>query len=233
MAPRSEFFAGLRSQLPILAGVIPFGVIYGVVGVGAGLLPVPAQAMSSIVFAGSSQFVAVQMIREQAPGLIIVLTTLVVNLRHSLYAASVQPYLKSLPARWKWLLAYLLTDEAYATTITHYQAPGAVTYKHWFYLGAGLTLWATWQLSTAAGVLFGASALIPAAWSLDFALAVTFIGLVVPAVKDRASLAAALSAGLLAVAGAGLPYKLGLMIAAVAGILAGLAARPRTKAEPA
>jgi predicted branched-subunit amino acid permease len=121
-------------------------------------------------------------------------------------------------------LAYLLTDEAYATTIVRYRqggdAPGSLPHAHWFFLGAGFTLWFTWQLSTAVGVFLGAQ--IPESWSLDFTMAVTFIGIVVVSLKDRASLAAALSAGVVAVAAADLPYNLGLMLAALIGITVGM-----------
>jgi 4-azaleucine resistance transporter AzlC len=219
---RSEFIAGVKAELPILLGVIPFGLIYGVLASGAGLPASLAQAMSSIVFAGSAQFIAAQLIGTGAPALVLVLTTLVVNLRHMLYSASVAPYIKHLRPQWKWLLAYLLTDEAYAVTILHYQetddAPPA--HKHWFFLGAGLALWSTWQVSTGVGIFVGAQ--VPASWSLDFTLALTFIALVVPALKDRAGWAAALVGGTVAVLAAGLPFKLGLIIAALTGILAGL-----------
>ncbi len=221
MSPRAQFLAGLRSQLPIAAGVLPFGLIYGVLAIGAGLPPLPALAMSSIVFAGSSQFIGQEMIGAGAPSPLIVLTTFVVNLRHMLYSTSVEPYVKTLPIRWKLVLAYLLTDEAYATTIVNYQAAGAVTHKHWFFLGAGLALWGVWQTITAVGIFLGAQ--VPASWALDFTLALTFIGIVVPALADRAMLAAALSAGVVAVAAAALPLRLGLMLAALTGIAAGLA----------
>lgn len=221
MSSRDQFLAGVRSQLPLALGVVPFGLIYGVLAVGAGLPAGPALAMSSIVFAGSSQFIGQQMIAAGAPGPVIVLTTLVVNLRHMLYSTSVEPYLQRLPLRWKLLLAYLLTDEAYATTIANYQAPGAAGQRHWFFLGSGLTLWAEWQASSAAGVLLGAQ--VPASWALDFSLALTFIGIVVPALADAAMWSAALAAGFVAVAAAGLPLKLGLMLAAVTGIAVGLA----------
>jgi 4-azaleucine resistance transporter AzlC len=213
--------AGLRSELPILIGVIPWGLIYGVIAIGAGLPPAAALAMSSIVFAGSAQLIGAELIGGGVPGLVIVTTTLVVNLRHMLYSASISPYLKHLSARWKWLLAYLLTDEAYVVMISHYHQPTDLAHKHWFALGAGMTLWTTWQLSTAAGVFLGGR--VPASWSLDFTLALTFIGLVAPALADRASVAAAATAGLAALLAFGLPLKLGLIVAAVAGIAAGLA----------
>jgi 4-azaleucine resistance transporter AzlC len=227
---RREFLAGCRDELPILLGVAPFGMIYGVLALRAGLSSGTAQAMSSVVFAGSSQFIAVQLIRDAAPAAVVVLSIFLVNLRHALYSASVAPYLKHLGRRWKWGLAYLLTDEAYVVAASRYVRDGDVAHpsplRHWYFLGAGVTLWASWQASTAAGLFLGAQ--IPARWSLDFTLALTFIALVFPALKERATATAAVAAGLVAVAAAGLPYKLGLVLAAVAGIVAGLLVeRPR------
>jgi 4-azaleucine resistance transporter AzlC len=237
-SPRAEFAAGVRAEIPILVGVAPFGLIYGVLAISAGLPPSLALAMSSIVFAGSAQFIAAGLIGGGVPAVVLVLTTFVVNLRHMLYSASVAPYMRRLSPAWKAVLAYLMTDEAYAVVITHYEHPDELTHKHWFFLGAGLALWTTWQLSSAAGIFLTAQ--LPTSWSLDFTLALTFIGLVVPTLRDRASLAAALTAGLAAVLAAGLPLKLGLFAAAATGIVVGLVvealwpARPqRPAAEPA
>ncbi len=218
---RHELANGIKAELPIALGVIPFGLIYGVLALAGGLPPALAQAMSAIVFAGSAQFIAAQLIGAGAPGVILLLTTFIVNLRHLLYSASLSPYTKHLPARWRWLLAYLLTDEAFAVTVLHYDGETAVSpNRHYYFLGAGMTLWVAWQTSTAVGIFLGAQ--IPASWSLDFTLALTFIGLVVPVLKDRPNLGAALSAGLAAVFANGLPFKLGLMVAALTGILVGV-----------
>ena len=114
-----SFWAGVRAEFPLLIGVFPFGLIYGTLALKAGLSPVAAQMMSSIVFAGSSQFITAQLIHDAAPGIVIVLTIAIVNLRHMLYSASIAPYFKDLSPRWKGLLAYLLTDEAYAAAVSH------------------------------------------------------------------------------------------------------------------
>lgn len=222
----SEFLAGIKAELPILVGALPFGLIYGVAAVQAGVAPVLAQAMSALVFAGSAQFIVAQLIGSGTPAAILILTGLIVNLRHALYSVSLAPHLVALPLRWKALLAYLLTDEAYAVTITHYDQPAgpgspAATQKHWYFLGAGLALWLPWQLSTAVGIFLSAE--VPAAWSLDITLPLTFIALVVPNLKDRASIAAAASAGLAAVLARNLPLKLGLVTATLIGIGVGLA----------
>ena len=217
---RSAFWAGVRAEAPILLGTVPFGLIFGVVAVGGGVPAGITQAMSSIIFAGSAQFVAANLIGASVPALVIIVTVLMINLRHALYSASVAPYVKHLPLRWKWLLAYLLTDEAYAVAITEYRRPTPLQHKHWYFLGAGLALWSSWQASTAVGLLLGAQ--VPASWALDFTLPLTFIALVVPALRTRADTAAALTAGLLAVAVANAPLRLGLVIATICGIGVGV-----------
>lgn len=221
----SAFFAGIQAELPILIGVSPFGMIYGVLAINAGLNPVPAQGMSSIVFAGSAQFVTTQLLATQSPGWVIVFTIAVMNLRHALYSASIAPYLARLREGWKWLLAYFLTDEAYAVTILHLQKKEEEKYPHYYLLGAGLALWVCWQASTALGILLGA--IIPESWSLDFTLALTFIALLVPALKRRPEILAAGVSGIVAVLTWAFPYKLGLLIAAVSGIGIGLWAEGR------
>ena len=217
MNERSKYFwAGVRAEIPLLIGVFPFGMIYGALALNAGLSEAAAQLMSSMVFAGSAQFITTQLVHESAPGFVIVLTVAVVNLRHMLYSASLAPYLSSLSTRWKALLSYLLTDEAYAPTIIHYEREGAQPFSHWFLLGAGMVLWTNWQISTALGIFLGTA--IPDSWSLDFALPLTFIAMVVPVLKNRPAIAAAVSAGVVALIAYSLPFSLGLILAALVGI---------------
>ncbi len=216
---RKMFLEGVRAELPLLIGVFPFGLIYGALALNAGLSTSAAQLMSSIVFAGSSQFVTAQLVHDAAPGLVIILTIAVVNLRHMLYSASLAPYLKDLSLRWKVLLSYLLTDEAYAPSIIKYERDGVQQFSHFFLLGAGFSLWFNWQVSTALGIFLGA--VIPKEWPLDFALPLTFIAMVVPILKNRPLVASAVSAGLVALLAFGLPYKLGIILAALTGIFVG------------
>ena len=214
-----QFWAGVQAEIPLLIGGFPFGMIYGALALNAGLSQAAAQAMSSTVFAGTAQFITAQLIHENTPGFVIILTIAVVNLRHMLYSASLAPYLAALPARWKVLLSYLLTDEAYAPTILHYEKEGVTPQAHWFLLGTGSVLWMDWQLSTALGIFLGAA--IPESWSLDFALPLTFIAMVVPVLRHRPAIAAALSAGAVALIAYSLPYQLGLILAALVGIVVG------------
>jgi 4-azaleucine resistance transporter AzlC len=228
---RSFFLAGIRAELPIVLGVLPFGLIYGVLAVSAGMSPALSVASSVIVFAGSAQFIGAQLIDAGAPALVIWATTFIVNLRHVLYSAALAPYAAHLPRRWQLLLGYLLTDEAYVVTAVHYESEqgSSLENRHWFWLGAGLTLWVSWQLSTIMGVLFGTQ--VPERWSLDFTLALTFIGMVVPLCLYRPNLAAALVAGAVGVLTNAWPYRLGLMAAALSGIAAGVLLERRTESE--
>jgi predicted branched-subunit amino acid permease len=233
-----EFLAGCRDEAPLLLGVAPFGMIYGIAALAAGVPAWVAQLASAIVFAGAAQLVIVQMLAAGAGFIPIALTSGLLNLRHVLYSASMAEYVRHLPRRWRLLLAYVLTDEAYAVAVLRYQqrhaaaadhaehtdsgtpaADATADLRHWYFLGAGFTLWAGWQLSTAAGLLFGAT--IPPEWELDFAVPLTFIALLTLLLRERAGQAAALVAGLGALAFAALPYKLGLVAAIVLGLAAG------------
>lgn len=216
----SEFWRGVRDELPILLGVFPFGFIFGALAVRLGIPAGAAQASSAVIFAGASQFVAVQLIGAGSSVLVVMLVVVVINMRHMLYSASIAPYLRHLKPAWKLLLAYLMTDEAYAVAILNYTRRGTYPLGQWYTLGAGLTLWVCWQISTAVGILAGQT--VSANWPLSFALPLTFIALVVPALKSRAMVAAALAAGLVSLAAYTLPYRLGLLLAVFVGIGVGL-----------
>lgn len=223
-----EFLAGCRDEAPLQLGVIPFGMLYGIGAVAAGMPVWLAQLTSMVVFAGAAQLVIVQMLSAAAGALPIGLTAVLLNLRHLLYSASVAGHVRHLPRRWRVVLAYLLTDEAYAVAILRYTRPEAADQeqaepdlRHWYFLGCGLTLWGCWQLSTALGIAFGAR--IPPEWDIDFAVPLTFIALLTLLVKERAGQAAALVAALAVLALAALPFRLGLVLAIVLGLLAGAA----------
>ncbi|WP_247392124.1 AzlC family ABC transporter permease [Ralstonia pseudosolanacearum] len=219
----AEFRAGVLTLAPMLVGVVPFGLIYGVLATAAGMPAWLAVAMSTIVFGGASQMILVQLWAGGAPALVMAATVSMVNLRHALYSASIAPALVHLPRRWKWLIAYLLTDETFAAmnrrVVNAQPDAQEATHRHWFFLGAGVALWTSWQASTIVGVALGAK--VPATWPLDFFLPLTFIAIVVPSLRTRAQLAAALTGAALAVAWTGWPHKLGLMGAACAGIAVG------------
>lgn len=211
---------GARVTSPLVLGVTPFGLICGAVCVSVGMPEWGAIGLSTIVFAGASQLVATQLMAEHVSVAVVILTGLVINARMFMYSASLAPHWKGLHPLKKAGLAYLLTDQAYAMSITRYNEPdGDTVNKPLFYLGSGLIMWTCFNVTTVLGAYLGA--FIPPEWDLGFAIPLTFIALVIPAVKDKPSLLAAVVAGVVALLADGLPYNLGLMTAAAAGICVG------------
>ena len=220
--PWSEFWAGARQTLPLIVGAIPFGIIFGTLAQSSGLSFGGAMGMSAIVFAGSSQFIALGLLGAGTPLGIIVLTTWVVNLRHLLYAVSLVPYVKHLNQAWKLPLGFWLTDENFMVAIQRYRQDDPSPYKHWFQLGSALAMYVSWQLSTLLGLTLGQSIPNARAWGLDFAMVATFIGMTIPYLTNRPMVATVVVAGMTALGARGLPHQLGLMVAAIAGILTGI-----------
>ncbi len=221
---RTALLAGVRDTVPMLVGAAPFGVIFGTLAIASGIPAWAVLGLSALVFAGSSQFVAVSLIGSGAALPVIWLTTFVVNLRHALYSASLLPYVRDLPARWRWPLAFWLTDETYAVVEHHLRAHGAAQGGVWYWLGSSLAMYLNWQLWTLAGVLLGQSVPGLAGLGLDFAMVATFAAIVAPQLRQYPVLAAAIAAGVVALLARHLPYKLGLMLAALAGVGAGMLA---------
>jgi 4-azaleucine resistance transporter AzlC len=220
----TEFWAGARDTFPLIVGGIPFGIIFGTLAMASGLSFAATAAMSAFVFAGSAQFIAIGLLAAGTSWPFIVLTTFVVNLRHWLYSATLAPHLKGLSQRWQIPLAFWLTDETFVIAAKRYNQADASPYKHWYYLGSAVFMYVDWQICTWLGLTVGQ--LIPnaAAWGLDFAMPVTFIGMVVSYLKDRPMVATVIVAGVVAVLAYPLPNNLGLILATLAGIGAGVLA---------
>ncbi|MES2818004.1 MAG: AzlC family ABC transporter permease [Pseudomonadota bacterium] len=216
------FLHGIRDSIPMIVGILPFGLIYGALASLAGLGLWAAVGMSLLVYAGSAQFIALSLLTAGSGAAVILLTTLIVNLRHVLYSAALQPYVGPLAQRWRLLLAFGLTDETFAVVQRRYLARGSADHGRWYHAGVALALYLSWVGSSLAGVLFGQRVPNLADWGLDFAMLATFIGIVVPALRNRPQIAAALVAAGVALLTQAWPYKLGLLAAAFAGIAAGL-----------
>jgi len=189
--------------------------------VASGIAPAVAMLISIVVFAGASMVAAAQLLASGTPGLLVVLTTLFINLRFMMYSASLRLHFSREPLGWRLLMAYLQADNVYGLTIMRYadkpDAPG----ERDFFMGAALVIWAAWQLAVAAGILIGAG--VPASWRLEFSAPLAFIAMTIPLLRDRAMVGAAIVAGLTVVASNSLPFKLSIPLAALAGIGAGLA----------
>ena len=221
ISPRTEFIDGMRATIPLILGAMPFGVVFGALAVTeAGMSPAAAQGMSLFVFAGASQFIATGLIKD-AEIWLLVLTTFMVNVRHALYSASLAPYVKHLPQRWLLPLGFWLTDETYAVTVVRYNGKERNKHTHWFYLGSAVLMYSNWQLCTFIGIIAGQQIPDATSWGLDFAMVVTFTGIVVPMIRNRPMLISALVAGVCAMLFYGLPNQIGFFVAGVAGIIAG------------
>ncbi len=226
----AAFRRGVRDVSPLLLGVAPFGLVAGIAAIEAGLSLPQTVGMSVIIFAGASQLAALELINQSAPLTVIVVTAVVINLRMLMYSASIAPYFQSLATSVKTSLAYLLTDQAYALSISQYRSDDGLD-RAGYYLGAALTLWIVWQITTIAGAV--AQAGIPEKLGLEFAVPLVFLALLIPAMEDEPTTVAGLMGGGVAVAASVLPLNLGLLVGATVGIIAGLLAETRMEVQRA
>jgi predicted branched-subunit amino acid permease len=217
---RSAFAAGVRAALPVLLGVVPFALITGVAMVASGIPPLAAMSMSLIVFAGASMVASAQLLASGTPAVLIILTTVFINLRFMMYGASLRHHFVALPLRWRLIVGYLNADNVYGLCIARFADHPEDRSKLEFFLGAGIAIWLAWQAGVLAGVVIGAG--VPASWKLEFAAPLAFIAMSVPFLRDRAMIAAALAAGITVIAANGLPLRLSVMAAALAGIASGI-----------
>ncbi len=212
---------GMRDALAVIAAYIPFGLALGATLASTSVDPIVAWSSSFLVFAGAAQLVAVQLLDDGALPVIVVLTALVVNSRHLLYSASLAVHTRGWSRGWRAGGAYFLADPVYALAIARFEGReregGAARLR--YYVAMALTCWVGWLLLTAAGILLGG--LLPATLPLELAAPLTFLLLLIPTLKSRATWAAAVAAGGTATLAAPLPLGLGLLLAAAVGMAAG------------
>ncbi len=215
------YWQGFVSGLPFLLVVGPFGLLFGVAATEAGLDLIQTMSMTILVVAGASQFAAVQLLQDNAPLLVVVFTGLAVNLRLAMYSASIAPHLGSLPVWQRATASYMLVDQSYAASVLHYESQPQMTpqQKLRFFFGVITPIWPVWVGSTYLGVVAGAA--IPPQYALDFAVPITFISLVAPALRSLPHLAAAFVSVSVALALAWMPYNLWLLIAALLAMITG------------
>ncbi|TRD20711.1 AzlC family ABC transporter permease [Palleronia caenipelagi] len=219
---KSAFRDGFLQGLPFLLVIAPFGLLFGVVGSEAGLNVAQVMGFSFLVIAGAAQFTAVQLMTENAPVILILAAALTVNLRMAMYSASLVPYLGAAPLWQRALAAYLSVDQVYAASILRYQErteplPARIA----FFFGVAAPLVPVWYGTTWAGAALGAQ--VPEAMALDFALPITFLAMLGPALRTLPHVAAAMVSAVMAVVLAGLPTGIGLLIAALCALLTGAA----------
>ena len=218
---RTAFWRGARDCAPFLFVAGPFGMLFGVVGTEAGLNVAQVMGFSVVIIAGASQFAALQLMSEQAPTVIVLISAIAVNLRMAMYSASLAPHLGPAPLWQRALVGYMNVDQTYAVSVLKYEAepsmplPQRVAY----FFGTCLPIVPIWYAATLAGAILGQS--IPTEWGLEFAVPVTFLAMIAPALRTPAHIFAAGASVLLALAFAGLPYNLGLLPAGIGAMMVG------------
>ena len=212
------FKKGFMDVIPLTIPVIPFGIIYGVVGVELGLSPLVTFAMSFIIFAGSSQIAFVQLYTAGASPLVMISSVLAINSRHFLYSAVLAQYLNKLNLYWKILLSYLMTDQAFSVSLSYFKKNQKKTFSHYHMLGSGFTLWLLWQISTLSGIVLGN--VIPEALGLEFAIPLTFLSLIIAELKKYDHLLIIIISGAISLVTYNFPLKVYIILSAFVGLVA-------------
>ncbi|HAT32108.1 MAG TPA: branched-chain amino acid transporter AzlC [Janthinobacterium sp.] len=209
--------AGVREGMPTLFGIAAWGLVVGIAMVKTGLSVPQAMAMTLLVFAGSAQLASLPLIAAHAPIYVIFATALVVNLRFVIFSALLAPHFSSLPWKKRFLFGYVAGDMTVALFLRRYPSVAPEAGKLSFLKGLLYPNWLAWQVGSIAGIFLGSA--VPAEWGLGFAGTLAIICITVPLVAGRAALCGVLVAGAVAVLAAGLPYKLGLLAAVLAGMV--------------
>jgi branched chain amino acid efflux pump len=216
-----HFWKGVRDGLPFVLVAGPFGLLFGVLATEAGFRLVETMTFSVSVFAGAAQFTALQLMQEATPTIIVIISALAVNLRVAMYSASLTPYLGAAPLWQRAFAAYLIVDQSYALSIVRFETHPQMTtpQRMAYFFGTNGLIAPLWFLATLAGAMVGSQ--IPDSWALDIALPVAFLAMIAPMLRTLPHVIAALTASFVALAAAGIPFNLGLIVAGFSGMVAG------------
>ena len=220
MTKFSEFKNGCFQEIPLQLGVFPFGIAYGILGIEVGLTNIQTYLLSIIIFAGVSQIVFAQLFSTFTPSFMIVGTIGIVNLRHILYGVSLSSYLKKLSLKWRMILSYLITDEAFAISYKRFSEEKKTKYMHFHLLGSGITLWTSWQISTLIGIFIGPS--IPNSLNLEYVIPLSFIAIVAVSINTKIKLIVFIMSALFSILLRDLPWNLWIITSALISIIIGV-----------
>lgn len=225
------YWQGFRAGVPFVLVVAPFGLLFGVVATEAGLDIVQTMAMTVLVIAGASQFAALQLLSDNAPTFVAILTGLAVNMRMAMYSASLTPHLGKASLGKRALVAYFLVDQSYAISVAEFEKAPArpLPEKLVYFFGSVSPIAPLWYGFTYVGAVAGKA--IPPEYALDFAVPITFIAIVAPALRSLPQISAAFVSVSVALVLAWLPYNSGLMIAALLAMITGAAIEKRLEAK--
>lgn len=228
---KSIFLQGVRDAAPFVLVVGPFALLFGVVAAEAGLNVVEALTFSVAVIAGAAQFTALQLMVDDVPTVVVLVSALAVNLRMAMYSASLTPYLGEASLRQRALAAYFIVDQSYGCSVLKYEQN-----PHWtigqklaYFWGTVAPVCPFWYVFTVVGAMLGNS--IPEGLALDFALPITFLAIIMPMLRTPAHVAAALVSVIAALVFAFLPYNLGLLVAGILGMVTGAEVERRSAAR--
>lgn len=214
-----DVLAGVRDGVPAALGTLPYGLVMGVAAASAGVTLSQAAGLSAFVFAGLSQFTALELFSQGAALTVVVATALIINARFTMYSASIAPHLDHLSSIWRAVCPFFLVGPVYAIALASFENDEPDHYG-WYFMGVALPSWVGWIGATLAGMVVGAE--VPDEWRLGFVVPLIFIAIVMQFLDDRATVVAALVAGGFAVVVADLPLNLGLLVASAVGIAAGV-----------
>ena len=213
-----NFLKGFYDVLPLLLPVVPFGIIFGAIGVELGFGPYATFASSIIIFSGASQIVFFQLFSSGASSFVAITSSSVISSRHLLYGAVVAQYLSKLSLNWKIFLSYFLTDQAFAVSQDFFKKNQNDKLKHYHLLGSGLTLWIVWQVSTIIGIILGS--IVPDELGLAFTIPLTFLALLINYLRKIDHLIVIIISGVLSILLYHAPFKSYIILSSIISLLA-------------
>ena len=217
LTKQQNFVKGIIDVLPLLIPVVPFGIIFGAIGIELGFGPYVTYATSIIIFSGASQIVFFQLLSAGASSLVAITSSSVISTRHLLYGAVVNQHLNNLSIYWKIGLSYILTDQAFAVSNEYFKKNKNEKFKHYYLLGSGITLWIVWQITTIIGILLGS--IVPEELGLTFTIPLTFLALLINYFRKIDHLIIIVISGILSVTLYDAPFKSYIIFSSLVSLL--------------
>ncbi len=212
------FKVGFFDLAPHLLSVIPFGIIFGAIGIELGFDPIMTYATSLIIFGGASQIVFLQLLSGGASSLIAITSVGIINSRHLLYGAVLSEYLNKLSLIKKLFISYFIVDQGFAVSNMYFKKNKKQNFNYYHLLGSGITLWLCWQISTILGIYLGS--IVPEALGLKFAIPLTFIAIIINELRKLDHLIVMIVSGLAATFFYNAPFKSYILISPLIGLSA-------------
>ena len=214
------FKLGFFDVAPHMLSVVPFGIIFGAIGIELGFDPIMTYATSLIIFGGASQIVFLQLLSGGASSLIAITSVGVINSRHFLYGAVLSEYLQKLSLIKKLFISYFIVDQGFAVSNQYFKKNPNEEFKHYHLIGSGITLWFIWQVSTIMGIYLGS--IVPEELGLKFAIPLTFIAIIINELRKIDHLIVMIVSGLSATFFYNAPFKTYIIISPLIGLFAAI-----------